>query len=597
MANAQIDEPTRQKPLRLWPGVVIVLFMWLARYVVPVFVPDALYIGFMGGVFGGGLAMVVWWVFFSRAPWSERLGALVLMFIAAFATSFIIDESIATAMMGRMFPVYAIPVLSLALVVGAVVSHRLAVGHRRAVMVATILLASAGFTLVRTDGMTGSASHDFTWRWTETAEERLMTQADDEPMALPAASTTTETRVDWPGFRGPNRDGVVPGVRIETDWSVSRPVELWRRPIGPGVSSFAVRGDLFYTQEQRGDDEVVTCYNVVTGEPVWRHRDATRYWESHAGAGPRATPALSPGGQGVYTFGATGIVNALNASDGAVVWSRNAASDTEVKLPPSSVWYGFSSSPLVVDDLVIIAASGELVAYDRATGDPRWFGPARRTSYSSPHLLTIDSVAQILLLSGPSVISVALADGTLLWEHPCPPGAFILQPALIPKHWNDILIACGEFGGTGIRRITVAHGPGGWATEERWTSKGLKPYHNDFVVHDGHGFGFDGSILACIDLEDGKRKWKGGRYGSGQLVLLADQGVLLVVSERGELALVKAAPDKFTELARFSAIEGKTWNHPALVGDVLLVRNTPEMAAFRLSLAGDRREFSSQSSR
>jgi outer membrane protein assembly factor BamB len=143
----------------------------------------------------------------------------------------------------------------------------------------------------------------------------------------------------------------------------------------------------------------------------------------------------------------------------------------------------------------------------------------------------------------------------------------------------------GMSGGLGTRRIAVAHGPGGWTTEERWTSNGLKPYFNDFVVHEGHAFGFDGSILACIDLEDGKRKWKGGRYGSGQLVLLPDQDLLLVLSEEGQLALVGATADQFRELARFPAIEGKTWNHPVLVGDVLLVRNGQEMAAFRLSLA------------
>jgi len=576
MANAETDEPTRQKPLRLWPGVVAVVLQWLARFGVPIVVPGAMALAFgaFSGLFGG-LAIVVWWAFFSRAPRSERWGAVVLMIVALVATSRIIHESIATGMMGMMFVVYAIPVLSLAFVVWAVASRHLRDGPRRAAMVATILLACGVWTLLRTGGITGDADSDFAWRWAETPEERLLAQAGDEPTALPSAPVAAETGADWPGFRGPDRDGIIPGVRIETDWSASPPVELWRRPIGPGWSSFAVRGDLLYTQEQRGDDEVVACYKVTTGEPVWRHRDAARFWESNAGAGPRGTPTLSDGR--VYTFGATGILNALDAGDGAVVWSRNAASDTDAKLP---VW-AFSSSPLVVDDVVIVAASGALVAYDLATGDPRWFGPAGGEGYSSPHLLTIDGVAQILQLSGDGATGVALADGTLLWEHPWP-GYPIVQPALTAD--GDVLISVSAVSGT--RRIAVAHGPGGWTVEERWTSLRLKPYFNDFVVHDGHAFGFDGSILACIDVEDGERKWKGGRYGHGQLVLLPDQDLLLVVSEQGELALVAAAPDQFTELARFPAIEGKTWNHPVLVGDLLLVRNAQEMVAFRLSLAG-----------
>jgi outer membrane protein assembly factor BamB len=573
--SQQTDETISQKPLRLWPGVVALVLQWLGWFVVPIVVPAALLYGMMGALFCG-LAIVGWWVFFSRAPWAERVGAIVLMVVAVVATKRVVHQSIAGGMMGMMLPIFAIPALSLALVASAVASRRLSIGLRRASMAAAILLACGVFTIVRTGGITGDANSDFHWRWSKTPEERLLAKAGDEPTALPSTTAGVRTGADWPGFRGANRDGVVHGALIKTDWAAAPPVELWRRPIGPGWSSFAVRRDLLYTQEQRGDDEVVACYNVTTGKPVWRHRDATRFWESNAGAGPRGTPTLNNGR--VYTFGGTGIVNALDAGTGAVVWSRNAASDTKTKVPG----WGFASSPLVVDNIVVVAAAGTLVAYDLATGEPRWFGPNGGGGYSSPQLLTIHGIPQILLLNGTGAISVAPSDGKRLWEYPLSTNTRIVQPALTAD--GDVLVHDGE--GNGMRRLAVAPGPGGWTVEERWTSDGLNPYFNDFVVHKGHAFGFDGSSLACIELKDGKRKWKGGSYGHGQLVLLPDQDLLLVLSEEGELALVGATPDQFKELARFPAIKGKTWNHPVLVDDILLVRNGEEMAAFRLSLAG-----------
>jgi outer membrane protein assembly factor BamB len=252
------------------------------------------------------------------------------------------------------------------------------------------------------------------------------------------------------------------------------------------------------------------------------------------------------------------------------------STDTKASIPE----WGFSSSPLVVDDVVVIAVAGRLIGYDRATGTPRWTGERNGGGYSSPHVYTIDGVPQVLLLSGTGATSVAPADGTVLWKHAWEGGS-IVQPAMVD---GDLVInSISMMGGEGLRRLTVKRAGEGWAVEERWTSKALKPYFNDFVIHKGHAYGFDGSILASVDLADGKRKWKGGRYGAGQMVLLPDQDVLLVLSEEGELALVSATTDTFTELARFKAIEGKTWNHPVLVGDVLLVRNGEEMAAFRLA--------------
>jgi hypothetical protein len=608
---------------------VAAVLLLLARFGVKALVPG--FTGFSRGMmwsFGGVALVVLWWILSSRARWFERLGGVLLMIVGLFGAWQLRHES-----MGPLWLVgYAVPGVCLALVAGAAASTRLPDRLRPATIATAVLLACGAWTLVRTEGISGDHVAEFAWRWARSPEERLLAEAEapaprrpatpaakipearpteqasdppaaglpasaaadpsharvvglagDGPATPPAASPGAKTAGGWPGFRGPGRDGIVRGVRIATDWTASPPALVWRRPVGPGWSSFAVHGELLYTQEQRGGDEVVACYNARTGEPVWTHRDAVRFFESNAGAGPRATPTLGHGR--VYTFGATGILNALDAASGRVVWSRDAASDTDgapsygggtTKVPD----WGFASSPLVLGDMVIVAVAGQLVGYDALTGTPRWRGPDGGASYSSPHLVTIDGVAQVLLLSAAGATSVAPADGQMLWTQEWR-GFPIVQPAMT-EDGDLLLIAAGN---SGTRRIAVGKGPGGWTVEPRWTSPGLKPYFNDFVVHEGHAFGFDGRILAAIDLQDGRRKWKGGRYGNGQLVLLPEQDLLLVLSEEGELALVSAAPDAFTERGRFKAIEGKTWNHPVLVDDLLLVRNGEEMAAFRLSLA------------
>ena len=387
------NEATFRPALRLWPGVVAAVILLVARLVVPLVAPAAGGAAIVGGM-AGSLLVIVWWLFLSRAPWLERLGAIALMAVALAATSTVVHPSIANGMMGFMLYVYAIPVLCLALVAAAVIASRSSSRARWMSMTAGILLACGLFTLLRTDGITGDAASQIRWRWTATAEERLLAKGIDDPAApaappapspmppeavatpiaspaapaaAPAATAgsvidtpkpagfdpaATVSEAEWPGFRGRARDGVVRGVRIHTDWSAHPPQELWRRPIGPGWSSFAVRGDRIFTQEQRGEDEVVSAYSLKTGEPVWRHRDAVRFWESNAGAGPRATPTLANGR--VFTLGGTGLLNALDERTGRVIWSRNATTDTNREVPD----WGIAGSPLVVGDVVIVATAG-----------------------------------------------------------------------------------------------------------------------------------------------------------------------------------------------------------------------------------------------
>lgn len=602
------NELVERKPLRLWPALVIVGIQIAGVALAPLLFEDPMLVG-IGTVVGGAVLIVLWWLLFSRAPWLERIGAVVLMVPLALLTKRVADISIAGAGQGFLVYIMTVPLLAFGLVLWAASTRRLNTGARRAALVAILLIACAPILLIRTDGVGGP--NPFHWRWTPTAEEILLAQANEPVVPPPAApveapkTTAPEPKAEenpkptpvtpaaktedappphpslpepeWPGFRGPLRDGIVRNIRIETDWTASPPTELWRRPIGPGWSSFAVRGDLLYTQEQRGEEEMVSCYRVSTGQPVWRHSDQVRFYESNGGAGPRGTPTLH--GDRVYAVGATGILKVLDATTGKRVWTKNIADDTKRAV----AYWGIASSPLVINDLVIVANAATLVAYDTASGDLRWKGPSYGASYSSPHLVTLDGVEQVVLLGGPGAISVAPEDGKVLWIHKWEPGPMV-QPAMTED--GDILVNnVTATGGVATRRLHVTRGADGWNVEERWTSTGLKPNFNDFVVHKGHAYGFDNNILAAINLETGQRVWKGGRYGNGQLVLLQDQDVLLVTSEDGELALVSATPDKYTEIAKMRIFESKTWNHPVIVRDLLLVRNGEEMAAFKLPIA------------
>lgn len=567
--SSRTQDVVRKYSIR--PAIVIVAIQWIIWLIFPLlFHGDTITMLTVFGGLAGGLAVLIWWLFFSRIPWLFRVVGLLLMVLSVFALTRLADPSIATAYQGLMIYAYVIPTLSLGVVIWAFLTQKLSDIPRWLTMIAAIIISSGVWMLFRSEGITGSGKAMFAWRWAPSIEERFIA-GEAEGQAAPTQELwDAGVNPLWPGFRGIDRNAVVHGLKINTDWGNNLPVELWRRLVGPGCSSFAVKGDFIFTQEQREDKEVVTCYSIRTGEQMWMYDYEARFWDSHAGAGPRSTPTLDT--TRVFALGATGLLHALDISNGRMIWSRDAASDAKAELPG----WGFAGSPLIVGDMVLVSLGGTLIGYDKQTGEVRWTGPDGGEGYSSPQLVTIDGVKQVVLPGGTGVTGFEPATGIVLWEY-ADPEERIVQPGLTAD--GKILISTRN--GTALRCLDIQQNPDGWSVTEEWTSNRLKPNFNDFVIHKDYAYGFDGMSLSCVDLKDGTRMWKSGNYG-GQLLLLADQDLILVLSEKGELSLVEAQPGQFSELARIPVIEGKTWNHPALAGNILLVRNSREMAAYRL---------------
>jgi outer membrane protein assembly factor BamB len=384
---------------------------------------------------------------------------------------------------------------------------------------------------------------------------------------------------DYPQFLGPRRDGTLPDLHLARDWTGRPPRRLWRQRIGAGWSAFAVAGTLAVTQEQRGDEEFVVAYELATGKPVWSHGDKTRYETVIAGIGPRATPTIVDGR--VFSLGGTGILNALDLSTGRRLWTHQVVEEAGAKVPD----WGKSCSPLVEGGRVIVSAGGaegrSLVAYDAGTGARAWSGGNDRSSYSSPVLATIAGRPQILMFNQASVSAHDPETGAILWEHGFPSEQpNVALPVALPG--DRVLLSAGYGIGAKLYKIATTD-DGGLEARSVWESPRLKSKFANMVVHGGLVFGLDDGVLTCIDPDTGERRWKGGRYGHGQILLAGD--LLLVQTEEGELALVEAVPVGHREIARFRILDGKTWNTPALAGSVLLVRNDQEAAAYELALA------------
>jgi len=399
-------------------------------------------------------------------------------------------------------------------------------------------------------------------------------QKSDARTSVPyVLSVPSSAAAPWTGFRGPNRTGISDDQKFPTAWPVGGLRTLWRQPIGGGYSSFAVADGRAYTIEQRRRQEVVTAYDVQSGREIWAQGWDAEFQETLGGDGPRATPAFDQGR--VYALGALGEFQCLDAATGHLLWRRNILDENGAL----ELTYGTAASPLIVDDKVIVTPGGQrgrsVVAYHKISGEPLWKSLNDEAAYSSPMLVQLAGQRQLLIATQTRAVGLDVEDGKLLWEFPwvvLQNNRNIAQPLLLGT--NRFLLSAGY--GTGCVAVEVNR-----TARELWRNKLLKNKFTSSVFWNGFIYGLDEDILTCLDATTGARKWKDGRYGYGQLLLV--NGHLIVLCGDGDLALVNAVPDRWEELARFPAIHGKTWNHPALWNGYLLVRNAAEMACFDLT--------------
>jgi len=412
-----------------------------------------------------------------------------------------------------------------------------------------------------------------TYRKTRTNYEAVERNRSRRNSTVASTNAAISAKPYWTNFRGPHFEGHYDEQPILTNWPSAGLRQLWRQPCGGGYDSFAIADGRAFTLEQRRDDEVLVAYELETGRELWTNSWPAHFQEFFSDDGPRATPTYDEGK--IYALGALGDFRCLEATNGKVLWSQNIVARNGGSTPT----YGVAASPVILEEKLILLTGQSVVCYDKHNGKSLWTSLEDVTGYATPVLVTLAGQQQLIVCCENRTAGLRLEDGKLLWEYPwhvlnnqLP----IAQPLMLST--NRFMLSAGYFTGCAVVEVTKTEN--GFSARTVWKNKNLKNKFSSSVFYEGHIYGLDEDMLTCLDATTGERKWKDGRYDYGQVLLAG--GFLVILSGSGELALVKANPERHEELARFQAINGKTWNYPAIAHGRILVRNAVEMACFDL---------------
>ena len=383
---------------------------------------------------------------------------------------------------------------------------------------------------------------------------------------------------DWPQWRGPGRSGLSPETGLLREWPASGPPRVWSTAnLGAGFGSVAVRGDRVYVQGMRNSQSVVSALSRMDGKLLWV-RNIGRAVENYQGSGPRGTPTVDD--DRLYVLTENGDLACLRVQDGTVVWQRNILQDFGGR----NIGWLISESPLVDGNQVVVTPGGRgagMAALDKMTGKTIWTSKelSDQAGYASPIVADVQGVRTIMTLTSEAGVGVRASDGKLMWRHQAVANdtANIATPV-----FGDNKVFYSSNYGTGGALLALRADAGEVRAQEVYFTREMQNHHGGLVLVNGYLYGFNNSILTCLEFATGKVMWRHRSVGKGSLAY-AD-GRLYLLSENNVVGLAEATPAGYRELGRFTiADQGwPSWAHPVVSGGRLYVRNQGILTAYNV---------------